>query len=70
MPRPLSHPNLECSPDTKHRLILNEPAGKIALIVVKHTVELIVEAWFDRNKDVGQTINQASIQLEPILYTR
>lgn len=39
-------------------LILNEPAGKIALVVVKHTVELIVEAWYDHNKDVGQTINQ------------
>ncbi|KAB5588066.1 hypothetical protein CTheo_8493 [Ceratobasidium theobromae] len=41
-------------------LILNEPAGKIALVVVKHTVELIVEAWYDHNKDVGQTINQAT----------
>ncbi|KAG8709800.1 hypothetical protein FRC08_018045 [Ceratobasidium sp. 394] len=39
-------------------LILNEPAGKIALVVVKHTVELIVQAWYDHNKDVGQTINQ------------
>lgn len=40
------------------RLILNEPAGKVALIVVKHTVELIVEAWYDHNRDVGATINQ------------
>ncbi|CAE6464046.1 unnamed protein product [Rhizoctonia solani] len=39
-------------------LILNEPAGKIAMVVVKHTVELIVEAWYDHNKDVGATINQ------------
>jgi len=39
-------------------LILNEPAGKVALIVVKHTVELIVEAWYDHNRDVGATINQ------------
>ncbi|CAE6412941.1 unnamed protein product [Rhizoctonia solani] len=39
-------------------LILNEPAGKIAMVVVKHTVELIVEAWYDQNKDVGATINQ------------
>ncbi|KAG9105406.1 hypothetical protein FRC07_009308, partial [Ceratobasidium sp. 392] len=39
-------------------LILNEPAGKIALVVVKHTVELVVQAWYDHNRDVGQTINQ------------
>ncbi|QRV83279.1 heterokaryon incompatibility protein Het-C protein [Ceratobasidium sp. AG-Ba] len=39
-------------------LILNEPAGKVALVVVKHTVELIVQAWYDESKDVGQTINQ------------
>ncbi|KAG8716996.1 hypothetical protein FRC09_014920 [Ceratobasidium sp. 395] len=39
-------------------LILNEPAGKVALVVVKHTVDLIVQAWYDHNKDVGQTINQ------------
>ncbi|CAE7126780.1 unnamed protein product [Rhizoctonia solani] len=39
-------------------LILNEPAGKIAMVVVRHTVELIVEAWYDHNKDVGATINQ------------
>ncbi|CEL53878.1 hypothetical protein RSOLAG1IB_06660 [Rhizoctonia solani AG-1 IB] len=39
-------------------LILNEPAGKIAMVVVKHTVELIVEAWYDHNKDIGATINQ------------
>ncbi|KAH7334385.1 heterokaryon incompatibility protein Het-C-domain-containing protein [Rhizoctonia solani] len=39
-------------------LILNEPAGKIAMIVVRHTVQLIVEAWYDHNKDVGATINQ------------
>ncbi|CAE6472919.1 unnamed protein product [Rhizoctonia solani] len=39
-------------------LILNEPAGKIAMVVVRHSVELIVEAWYDQNKDVGATINQ------------
>jgi len=39
-------------------LILNEPAGKIALVVVKHTVELIVQAWYKQDTDVGQTINQ------------
>jgi hypothetical protein len=40
------------------RLILNEPAGKIALVVVKHSVELIVQAWYKHDTDVGQTINQ------------
>ncbi|QRV83280.1 heterokaryon incompatibility protein Het-C protein [Ceratobasidium sp. AG-Ba] len=38
-------------------LVLNEPAGKIARVTVKHTVELVVQAWSDRNQDVGQTIN-------------
>ncbi|QRW24652.1 heterokaryon incompatibility protein Het-C protein [Rhizoctonia solani] len=41
-----------------HFGLINEPAGKIAMIVVKHTVELVVEAWYDHNKDIGATINQ------------
>ncbi|KAH9943991.1 Het-C-domain-containing protein [Epithele typhae] len=33
-------------------LILNEPAGKIAQVVVEHTVKLLVQAWFnDDNAD-------------------
>ncbi|KAM0787789.1 hypothetical protein ACM66B_003843 [Microbotryomycetes sp. NB124-2] len=32
-------------------LILNEPAGRIAQIVVEHTVKLIVKAWEDASKD-------------------
>ncbi|KAJ7201281.1 Het-C-domain-containing protein [Mycena pura] len=28
-------------------LILNEPAGKIAMLVVEHTVKIIVQAWSD-----------------------
>ncbi|KAI0718880.1 heterokaryon incompatibility protein Het-C-domain-containing protein [Cerioporus squamosus] len=30
-------------------LILNEPAGKIALVVVQHSVKLLVQAWSDNN---------------------
>ncbi|KAF8921834.1 heterokaryon incompatibility protein Het-C-domain-containing protein [Mucidula mucida] len=39
-------------------LVLNEPAGKIAQIVVVHTVQLIVSAWTD-DSDPDQVINQA-----------
>ncbi|KAK4049100.1 hypothetical protein OIO90_005570 [Microbotryomycetes sp. JL221] len=35
-------------------LILNEPAGRIAQIVVEHTVKLIVKAWEDQSKDVNR----------------
>lgn len=28
-------------------LILNEPAGNLAMIIVKHTVSLVVKAWAD-----------------------
>lgn len=54
-------------------MILNEPAGKIAQIVVQHTVNLVVEvilsypliimclnlakAWFDEGKDIHRTID-------------
>ena len=37
-------------------LILNEPAGKIAQVVVEHTVNLIVQAWSDENVDAEQTV--------------
>jgi len=41
-------------------LILNEPAGKIAKVVVGHSVNLIVQAWSDdRNPD--DVITQVSI---------
>ncbi|KAK7686586.1 hypothetical protein QCA50_010186 [Cerrena zonata] len=39
-------------------LILNEPAGKIAQIVVQYSVNLIVEAWFDDNSDPNRIIDQ------------
>ncbi|KAI3622000.1 heterokaryon incompatibility protein het-c [Moniliophthora roreri] len=38
-------------------LILNEPAGKIAQIVVIHTVRLIVQAWAD-DSNSDEVINQ------------
>lgn len=38
-------------------LILNEPAGKVAQIVVEHTVNLIVQAWFD-DSDTDRVIDQ------------
>ncbi|KAJ7327476.1 heterokaryon incompatibility protein Het-C-domain-containing protein [Mycena albidolilacea] len=37
-------------------LILNEPAGKITILVVKHLVKLIVQAWPD-NCDPRQAVN-------------
>ncbi|KAF9029991.1 Het-C-domain-containing protein [Hymenopellis radicata] len=39
-------------------LVLNEPAGKIAQLVVVHTVQLIVSAWAD-DSDPDQVIDQA-----------
>ncbi|KAI0068034.1 Het-C-domain-containing protein [Artomyces pyxidatus] len=38
-------------------LILNEPAGKIAQVVVQYATRLIVNAWFD-NADPDQVITQ------------
>ncbi|KAF9039899.1 heterokaryon incompatibility Het-C [Panaeolus papilionaceus] len=38
-------------------LVLNEPAGKIAQIVVRHSVNLIVPAW-SNNEDPDQVIDQ------------
>ncbi|KAJ6541906.1 heterokaryon incompatibility protein Het-C-domain-containing protein [Mycena capillaripes] len=37
-------------------LILNEPAGKIAMIVVQHSVKIIVQAWSD-NSDPSRAID-------------
>ncbi|KAJ7805214.1 Het-C-domain-containing protein, partial [Mycena olivaceomarginata] len=37
-------------------LILNEPAGKIAILVVEHSVKLIVQAWSD-NSDPQQAVD-------------
>ncbi|KAJ7867690.1 heterokaryon incompatibility protein Het-C-domain-containing protein [Mycena olivaceomarginata] len=37
-------------------LILNEPAGKITILVVEHSVKLIVQAWPD-NCDPRQAVN-------------
>ncbi|KAF7302983.1 Heterokaryon incompatibility protein het-c [Mycena kentingensis (nom. inval.)] len=38
-------------------LILNEPAGKIAILVVKHSVEIIVQAW-SNNDDPNRAVDQ------------
>ncbi|KAI9057063.1 Het-C-domain-containing protein [Trametes sanguinea] len=39
-------------------LILNEPAGKIALVVVQYSVGLLVDAWFNDNVNPDQVIDQ------------
>ncbi|KAH9858257.1 heterokaryon incompatibility protein Het-C-domain-containing protein [Lenzites betulinus] len=39
-------------------LILNEPAGKIALVVVQHSVKLLVDAWYNDNTDVDRVIDE------------
>ncbi|KAI0692980.1 heterokaryon incompatibility protein Het-C-domain-containing protein [Cytidiella melzeri] len=39
-------------------LILNEPAGKTALVVVKHAVGLIVNAWFEPGENPDRVIDQ------------
>ncbi|KAJ7044922.1 Het-C-domain-containing protein [Mycena alexandri] len=38
-------------------LILNEPAGKIAVLVVEHSVKIIVQAWSDNN-DPSRAVDQ------------
>ncbi|KAJ8480697.1 hypothetical protein ONZ51_g6470 [Trametes cubensis] len=39
-------------------LILNEPAGKIALVVVQYSVKLLVDAWFNDEVDPDRVIDQ------------
>ncbi|KAI0830771.1 heterokaryon incompatibility protein Het-C-domain-containing protein [Trametes gibbosa] len=39
-------------------LILNEPAGKIALIIVQHSVKLLVDAWFNDSTDPDRVIDE------------
>jgi hypothetical protein len=41
-------------------LILNEPAGKIAQVLVQYTVKLIVNAWFDARSNPDQVIDQVT----------
>lgn len=36
-------------------LILNEPAGKIAMVVVAYAAKLIVKAWSDDSVNVRNT---------------
>lgn len=40
-------------------LILNEPAGNIAKIILKHTVNLVTKAWDDSSLNVNQVTDQA-----------
>ncbi|OJT08483.1 hypothetical protein TRAPUB_666 [Trametes pubescens] len=39
-------------------LILNEPAGKIALVVVQYSVKLLVNAWFNDSVDPDRVIDE------------
>lgn len=40
-------------------LILNEPAGNIAKIILKHTVNLVTKAWDDTSLNVNQVTDEA-----------
>ncbi|TFK56504.1 Het-C-domain-containing protein [Heliocybe sulcata] len=40
------------------QLILNEPAGKVAQVVVQYAVNLIVQAWYSDNEDPDQVISK------------
>lgn len=51
------------------RLILNEPAGKIAQVVVVQTVDLIVRAWED-NTNPDEVINVVSRPLKVFTIPR
>ncbi|KAL5511341.1 hypothetical protein ACEPAH_4557 [Sanghuangporus vaninii] len=39
-------------------LILNEPAGRVAKIVVEHTVGLVIKAWYEDEQDIDHFINE------------
>lgn len=39
-------------------LILNEPAGQIAIIILSYTVKLIVKAWEDSSQDPREVARQ------------
>lgn len=40
-------------------LILNEPAGQVAILVIKHAVELVVKAWEDQSMDPNAVASQS-----------
>lgn len=49
--------------------ILNEPAGRVAQVVVEYAVNLVVAAWSDPNKDIGWTLNEVrNVHLFPSKY--
>jgi hypothetical protein len=39
-------------------LILNEPAGNLAMIIVRHTVNIVVKAWSDNSMDVRRATSE------------
>ena len=41
--------------------MLNEPAGKIAQIVVQYTAKHIVRAWADEGEDSDQVIDKVRL---------
>lgn len=47
--------------------ILNEPAGKIAKVVVEHTVKLVVAAWSDPYKDINATLNEVRKKIRRVI---
>ncbi|KAJ4483403.1 heterokaryon incompatibility protein HET-C, partial [Lentinula aciculospora] len=52
-------------------LILNEPAGHLARIIVIHTVTVVVKAWDDRNVNVHElTEDVVSCMFHPDFHTR
>ncbi|KAG8745998.1 hypothetical protein FRC10_006337 [Ceratobasidium sp. 414] len=55
-----SHDQYEVFNDPRAGLILNEPAGNLAKIIVTHTVQMITKAWDDTSVHARQVI-------EPIL---
>jgi hypothetical protein len=61
----LAQPDDHCSSFVQDHfaLILNEPAGKIAQVVVENSVNLVVEAWGDHNKNDDEVVNQVRFTL-------
>lgn len=41
-------------------LILNEPAGQVAVLVLKHAVGLVVKAWDDTSMDPNAVASQSA----------
>ncbi|KAG8965532.1 hypothetical protein FRC03_000442, partial [Tulasnella sp. 419] len=50
-------------------LLLNEPAGEVARVVVQHSVNIVVKCWFDQNQDKDQAINRILEAIHHPYYT-